>query len=250
MLIGHARDITDVRFERLVAKYRVTPPKGRNPKESYWLCECDCGNKVVAKVIDLFRGHTMSCGCLCRDVLSEQISCKPGDIINGFKFLGRDKTQKTASGAYFWIVECPHCHREYSISPEAVRNGRIQSCGCLNTSKGELAIKKILDDNKISYKTQVTFPGFVSPRGGYLKYDFGLCDEDGDITSIIEYDGIQHFVPRERFGGANDFAIVQENDQLKDNYCHAHNIPIVRIPYTCKAITLDMLLPQSSQFIV
>ena len=248
--IGHAKDITDMRFERLLAKYRVTPPIGRNQKESYWLCECDCGNKVVVRAIDLFRQHTKSCGCLCKEMLLNQITYNPGDIVNGFKFLGRDMTKKAPSRSYFWRVECPYCHKQYSISSETIRNGRIQSCGCLSISKGEAAIKKILDDFQILYKTQVTFPGFVSSRGGYLKYDFALYDEDGNIISIVEYDGAQHFIPKERFGGANDFAIVQENDRLKDDYCHVHNIPIIRIPYTCKTITLDMLLPQTSQFLI
>lgn len=53
-----AADITDKRFGRLVAKSRST----RNGR-SYWLCECDCGNKVTVAYLNLGR-CTFSCGCL------------------------------------------------------------------------------------------------------------------------------------------------------------------------------------------
>ena len=30
---------------------------------TYWLCECDCGNKTIVSRLNLRSGHTTSCGC-------------------------------------------------------------------------------------------------------------------------------------------------------------------------------------------
>ena len=35
----------------------------------YFLCRCDCGNKVIASLNNLRRGHTKSCGCLFKEKL-------------------------------------------------------------------------------------------------------------------------------------------------------------------------------------
>ena len=36
-----------------------------------WLFECDCGNQKVASKYDVKRGHTQSCGCLHKEMLSK-----------------------------------------------------------------------------------------------------------------------------------------------------------------------------------
>lgn len=53
-------DITGQRFGKLVALY---PTETRNRK-MYWMCQCDCGNKVEICGDAIRRGNTMSCGCL------------------------------------------------------------------------------------------------------------------------------------------------------------------------------------------
>lgn len=41
---------------------------GKNKQgNNTWLCECECGNKVVVRTADLNNGHTKSCGCLTKD---------------------------------------------------------------------------------------------------------------------------------------------------------------------------------------
>lgn len=39
-----------------------------------WLCECECGNKVVVRTADLNSGHTKSCGCLAKDSFRKVIT--------------------------------------------------------------------------------------------------------------------------------------------------------------------------------
>ena len=60
------KDITNEKFGRLlVKKYSHTDDKRR----AMWECKCDCGKIVIVSGIDLRRGHTLSCGCLMRDVV-------------------------------------------------------------------------------------------------------------------------------------------------------------------------------------
>lgn len=54
-------DLTGKRFGKLtvISYYGVS-----TKKQIYWLCNCDCGNKVYAKTTALTHGHKKSCGCL------------------------------------------------------------------------------------------------------------------------------------------------------------------------------------------
>jgi hypothetical protein len=57
-------DIAGQRFGRLIA-VAFKMRKG----QSYWRCQCDCGNIIVGvRVGDLRNSNTKSCGCLRRDL--------------------------------------------------------------------------------------------------------------------------------------------------------------------------------------
>lgn len=58
-------DITDRRFGRLVAKYRL---HGIEP--SMWHCVCDCGNELNVLYSSLMNGKTKSCGCYRKDIVA------------------------------------------------------------------------------------------------------------------------------------------------------------------------------------
>lgn len=49
---------------------------------------------------------------------------------------------------------------------------------------------------------------------------------------LIEFDGIQHFVPVERFSGLKTFKQTQWNDKIKNEFCNNNNIKLIRIKYT------------------
>lgn len=58
---GKKRDITDQKFNHLVAKERVGADSCRN---SLWRCECECGREIIVQLGNLMSGHTKSCGCM------------------------------------------------------------------------------------------------------------------------------------------------------------------------------------------
>ena len=62
------KDLTNQKFERLTVKKYI----GRNKHgQTLWDCTCICGNKISACGCSLLSGHTKSCGCLQRDIISK-----------------------------------------------------------------------------------------------------------------------------------------------------------------------------------
>lgn len=88
-------------------------------------------------------------------------------------------------------------------------------------SKGEKLTRHVLDDLGYNYIFAYVLPN-------KLHLDFYLPE----LKTGIEYDGIQHYQPRELFGGEEAFKIVKKHDYEKDVYCKDHGIRLIRIPYT------------------
>lgn len=40
-------------------------------KRTYWKCKCDCGSEIVTRGDGLKNGHTTSCGCYNKEIVSE-----------------------------------------------------------------------------------------------------------------------------------------------------------------------------------
>lgn len=53
-------DLTNYQFGKLKVLYRTKSSK----HGYYWLCWCECGNKVEVLGTNLKNGNTKSCGCL------------------------------------------------------------------------------------------------------------------------------------------------------------------------------------------
>ena len=57
-------DLTGMKFGRLTVIERAENSKNRGAR---WLCQCDCGKKVIVRSSDLRNGQTVSCGCWNRE---------------------------------------------------------------------------------------------------------------------------------------------------------------------------------------
>lgn len=63
-----ALDLSGLRFGRLVVQHLVNSRVAKDGKpRRRWLCQCDCGNTIIASTQDLRKGDVKSCGCLKRD---------------------------------------------------------------------------------------------------------------------------------------------------------------------------------------
>ena len=101
----------------------------------------------------------------------------------------------------------------------------------MNASRGEIKIREILEEAGLDFKMEYIFPDLKTSNGRPLRFDFVVFDDDGKIDFLIEYQGIQHYIAKSKFGGRSGLAKQQFNDNKKRGYCRAHNIKLIEIPY-------------------
>ena len=102
----------------------------------------------------------------------------------------------------------------------------------MRASRGEITIEEILKEAGLNFKEEYQFPDLISSTGRPLRFDFAVFDDNDNLDFLIEYQGIQHYEPKSKFGGYSGLRKQQFNDMKKREYCHKHNIILVAIPYT------------------
>lgn len=109
----------------------------------------------------------------------------------------------------------------------AMPSSILCGCGCpqCKESSGERQVRQWLEKHYIRYKYQASFEDCrdVLP----LPFDFYLQD----YNVIVEYQGRQHYVPIEHFGGQEKFELQQKHDMIKREYCRNNNFKLLEIPY-------------------
>ena len=83
----------------------------------------------------------------------------------------------------------------------------------------------------VEYEEQYTFNDCKSDKEYPLYFDFAIFKND-KLLCLIEYDGSQHYIENELFGGAEAFRETKKRDRIKDEYCQLNNITLYRFPYT------------------
>lgn len=244
--VGKAKDLTGLKFGRLTANFRVR----EKAKEVFWLCTCDCDNKVVVRSSALLSKKTKSCGCLQREFASK-LGEKSRDNISGKIFndievlsLATDykKENNIMSKNAYWKCRC-FCGNEFFANSGELKRFSISSCGCSSLSVGEQKIKRILEENEITFLHNTSFFKDLRFDSGLPgRYDFIILDELRNPTRIIEFDGLQHFNKNSFRMSEDEFALLKIRDNIKTEYALRHNIPLVRIPYNrIKDINLQSL---------
>jgi len=118
-------------------------------------------------------------------------------------------------------IICPTHGIFHQIPSKHLSGQGCPDCYSLIASKGESFIKKFLSDNNIKFEYQKGIPNTK------LKFDFYLPHKN----LFIEYDGIQHYEPRSRFGGEKEYLLQVNRDKSKNNFCDENNIELLRISY-------------------
>lgn len=217
-------DITGQKFGRLtVVKMRLefSPIKAD--------CICDCGNVITVTKADLKSRHTQSCGCLQAERAGESNYIDLTGYISKNNIKAISPSHQNSHGVWIWNFECPLCNDIFQALPANVKSGKITSCGCSSSSKRELMIKNILDKYSIGYEQQYTFD-----RCKYinkLRFDFALFNDDESLNCLIEYDGEQHYISIDLFGGEEGLKLNQKRDGIKDAYCKDNDILLYRLKY-------------------
>lgn len=101
----------------------------------------------------------------------------------------------------------------------------------MRSSRGEIKIEEILTQAGLNFVEEYSFPDLVSSSGRELRFDFCVLDDLGNIDFLIEYQGLQHYEARSKFGGAKGLFQQQYNDKQKRIYCAKHGYKLIIIPY-------------------
>ena len=108
-------------------------------------------------------------------------------------------------------------------------------CDCHPISSFQWIVTKLLKENGVPYRVEVSFPDlYGAGHVNLLRYDFGVYDKTGKLKCLIECQGEQHYEPVEEFGGNSQFTWQQRNDALKRRYAEENGIPLYEIPYKNK----------------
>lgn len=223
-------DLTGMQFERLTV---IKEDDNWNGKGNKWICKCNCDGKLISVLgRSLLEGHTRSCGCLL-DESRRRLKPEMVENLEGNRY-GRlcviKYSHRSESGEYIFKCLCD-CGNITYVSNTNLKSGHIKSCGCLN-SKGEDKIERLLQENDIVYKKQITFNDLENENGNKLKFDFGIYDNFDNLQYLIEFDGVHHYQSRTSGWNTDENLMkTRESDERKNNYCIKHNIPLIRIPY-------------------
>lgn len=103
------------------------PKKGR--RTPYWRCRCSCGNEKEVRHKDLTNGVTKSCGCF------KKVRPKRLNFV-GQKFGRLVALEEVISegNSHIWKCRCT-CGNEITVKQEALKAGRVRSCGCLRLER-------------------------------------------------------------------------------------------------------------------
>ena len=112
------------RYGRLITIMEMDHNPGGDIK---WLCKCDCGNEKVIMTSHMKSGHTQSCGCVRKEMLSkksrkEEVGNKYGRLLVIASVESNRKMK--------WLCKCD-CGNEKVVLGVNLRSGGSKSCGCL-----------------------------------------------------------------------------------------------------------------------
>lgn len=215
-----------------------------------WKCKCDCGNFINVDSSRLKSGAAKSCGCLSKAALEYGRELKFKDL-SGQKFgkltvIKRIEDAVLSSGVNKVQYQCIcDCGNTVNVLADNLRQDNTRSCGkCNVNSHGNLKIDELLTEANIPFKREYKFLDCKDKMP--LPFDFYVNNQ-----YLIEFDGKQHYGKGGSWGDINYLDIVQKHDEIKNHYCKAHNIPLIRIPYTqLQQLTLNDLKLETSQFII
>lgn len=139
--MGKDIDLTGQRFGRWTVVGRAEDKGGKN----YWHCKCDCGNEKDVYVSSLIKEKSKSCGCLSREMQSQQkLKNLIGKKFGKLTVIERAESRITPKGQIKSVWKCLcDCGNEIEVLASNLVRGNTKSCGC---SSAEYANKsKYLD---------------------------------------------------------------------------------------------------------
>jgi hypothetical protein len=211
--------------------YPLTPDKvmAHSGKNYWWKCTI-CGYSWLQNVDRRTKRDTGKCPACNRTVTSDLnrlilLFPKISEQWDYDKNIGIDLNSISIATdiKYWWKCEYGHSWQ----ATTANRTKHESGCPICSESHGEKKIKEYLEKNNILFNRQVKFKECKYKRR--LPFDFGVYINEKLI--LIEYQGLQHYKPYDRFGGEQLFEKIKTRDQIKKEYCIKNNIEFIEIPF-------------------
>ena len=120
-----------------------------------------------------------------------------------------------------------HKHGVFRQTPNVHLGGA--GCPMCSNSRGEEAVAAYLNSHNIPYIRQYVVKNeSIFCNNKIMKIDFYIPS----YNIFIEFNGEQHYIPKDCFGGKKEFIQRQERDFALKDYCHTYRIKLIVIPYT------------------
>lgn len=177
-------DLIEQKFGRLIAIERALNSKNGRVR---WLCQCDCGNKIIVLSYNIKNGTTKSCGCL----LKEGNNTKHGYCKKG----------KRTKIYHIWDNIVQRCTNPNHISYPNYGGRGITIC------KEWLKFENFLIDMREEWKPRLTIER--------IKNKEGYCKENCRWATYIE---------QARNRRNNLYVIHNKKRQLLIELCEEHNM--------------------------
>jgi len=134
--VGRAKNLIGQKFDHLTVLFRTEPPEdSKKKKDTWWACQCDCGNEELVRIRgDRFKSESnFSCGCAFEKTGRKiddyiQIGNKYGKW-KVLKFKGVINTHAT------YLCQC-ECGKIQDMKGADLKFREKKNCGCINCSKG------------------------------------------------------------------------------------------------------------------
>ncbi|MFM0321096.1 HNH endonuclease [Caballeronia glebae] len=167
------KDLTGLRFGRLVVVHRHSPPGTRVA----WWCRCDCGREKAVASAKLVHGSTKSCGCLVAEIRQTYNLSKHNFV--GQVFGRLTVTERTFDcGRMRWRCLCS-CGGIKLASTIYLKSSDMPSCGCAESESA--AARRFVDitGTRFGKLVAVRHVGFSAKRKALWQC---TCDCGGEIV--------------------------------------------------------------------
>lgn len=189
---------------------------------------CGCGN-IMSINLGNFRRGQRTCRECSNQRLREMFRTPYENVkleieVNGCKLLTKPENYVNSKTKVDILCGCGNTFKR---TLDDFKLNRPQCMDC-SSSLPELKIRDHLAKRGVNFKREYSFDGLVGNGGGLLRFDFAIFDE-GNLVSLIEYDGEYHFF---KFYADQKYDDIVTHDSLKNQYCEDRSIPLLRIKYT------------------
>ena len=94
-------------------------------------CQCKCGKESIARLTDLRRGHTKSCGCLRAVAIGRRLGKIQFGRFGTLRALGTAEGTRQIRASTEWVTFCDLCGKSVLATSSQLRRG-TRRCPCLD----------------------------------------------------------------------------------------------------------------------